>query len=94
LIGDPSKVKHIEEEFAKRAYGKMIAIIASGIDKMKLSAKSVSVVLVGGGGILITGNDIEGVSNIIKPNNYPVANAMGASIAQVSGMFEKVFVLK
>ena len=94
-IGDPSKVKQIEEEFAKRVYKKMIAIIASGIDKMKLSAKSVPVVLVGGGGILIAdSSDIEGVSNIIKPNNYPVANAIGASIAQASGMFERVFVLE
>jgi N-methylhydantoinase A/oxoprolinase/acetone carboxylase beta subunit len=66
--------------------------IEEGVDKMKLSAKPVPVVLVGGGGIIVKDN-LKGVSELIKPDNFPVANAIGAAIAQVSGTYEKLFTL-
>jgi N-methylhydantoinase A/oxoprolinase/acetone carboxylase beta subunit len=91
-IGDPTKVQHIELNFAEEAMKLMKKMIEEGIDKMKLSAGPVPVVLVGGGGIIVPEN-LKGVSELIKPNNFPVANAIGAAIAQVSGTYEKLFTL-
>ena len=59
-------------------------MIAIAVDRMKTSATPVPVIVVGGGSILVTG-DIEGASEIIKPDHFPVANAIGAAIAQVGG---------
>ncbi|HCX04230.1 MAG TPA: hydantoinase subunit beta [Clostridiales bacterium] len=91
-IGDTNKVAHIPMEFAKKTMNLMTAKLEEGIDKMKLSAKDVPVVLVGGGGIIVK-DKIKGVSELIKPDNFPVANAIGAGIAQVSGTYEKLFTL-
>lgn len=91
-IGDASLVKHLDKKFAKKTLEKMMEKIEDGIDRMKLSSEPVPVVLVGGGGILVT-DELKGVSKVIKPDNYPVANAIGSAIAQVSGTFEKLFTL-
>jgi hypothetical protein len=48
--------------------------------------------LVGGGSVILS-ETIEGVSKILKPENYDVANAIGAAIASVSGQVDKVFKL-
>lgn len=60
------------------------------IDRVKIDNQAVPVVLVGGGSPILP-NQIEGVSEIIRPNHYEVANAYGACIAQVGGEAEKVF---
>ncbi len=91
-IGDPSRVSHIEEGFARKAVKKMMTMVNEGIDKMKLSAEPVPLILVGGGIILIP-DEVEGVSEIIRPGNHDVANALGAAIAQVSGQVERVYSL-
>lgn len=92
-IGDSSLVKHIDQSFAEKTLSKMMELIEEGVDRMKLSAEPVPIVLVGGGGILVT-DTLKGVKEVIRPNNYPVANAIGSAIAQVSGTFEKLFTLK
>ncbi len=91
-IGDPSLVSHIEESFARRCLHKMMQLVNEAIDKMKLSAEPLPLILVGGGSILVT-DEIEGVSKIIRPAHYDVANALGAAIAQVSGQVERIFAL-
>lgn len=60
------------------------------IDKVKTTHEAVPLVMVGGGSPILP-NEMEGVSEIIRPEHYEVANAYGASIAQVSGEAEKVF---
>jgi N-methylhydantoinase A/oxoprolinase/acetone carboxylase beta subunit len=50
------------------------------------------VIAVGGGSILIQ-RPIEGASEIIMPENFAVANAIGAAIAQVGGETDKIFSL-
>lgn len=91
-IGDASLVDHIDMDFARDTMDKMMEKVEDGIDRMKLSAEPVPVVLVGGGGILVR-DSLKGVSQVIKPENYPVANAIGSAIAQVSGTFEKLFTI-
>jgi len=60
------------------------------IDKVKTDSKPVPVILVGGGSPILP-DTIEGVSEILRPDHYEVANAYGACIAQISGEAEKVF---
>ncbi|KKM10007.1 hydantoinase subunit beta [Clostridiales bacterium PH28_bin88] len=91
-VGNPAKVGHVDIDFAKKVLMKIISMVNEAIDKMKLSSDPVPLILVGGGSILVT-DEVEGVSEIIRPENYEVANALGAAIAQVSGQVERVFSL-
>ena len=59
---------------------------------MKTSAGFVSVIVVGGGSILAP-DRLEGSDNVLRPENFGVANAVGSAIAQVSGQIAKVFSL-
>lgn len=65
--------------------------IGKGVDRMKTSARPIPMVLVGGGAILV-GRDIEGVSEVVVPRHADVANAIGASIPLVSGEADSVLV--
>ncbi len=91
-MGDKSKVVQISEDFAQKAMNKIQEMINADVDKMKLSKEAMPLILVGGGSIAVS-DDIEGVSEIIRPENFGVANAVGAAIAQVSGQIEKVYAL-
>ncbi len=90
--GDPSRVAGISKDVIDRAFRKIQEMVENAIDKMKTSAKDVEVILVGGGSVLI-GDKLEGVETIYKPENFSVANAIGAAIGQVSGQIEKIFSL-
>lgn len=89
-LGDINKVSHIDIDFASRVMDKMMSILEQGMDKMKLSSEDAKVILVGGGGIIVR-KDLKGASILIKPDNFPVANAIGSAISQVSGSYEKLF---
>jgi N-methylhydantoinase A/oxoprolinase/acetone carboxylase beta subunit len=64
----------------------------TAIDQIKTSQEDIPLILVGGGSVILS-ETIEGVSKILKPENYDVANAIGAAIASVSGQVDKVFKL-
>src|SRR6266545_2649802 len=55
--------------------------IAEAVDRMKTSAGDIPVVVVGGGSILL-GDSLPGASQLVKPEHFAVANAIGAAIAQ------------
>jgi hypothetical protein len=50
------------------------------------------VVLVGGGSVVLP-TALAGASTVNRPENYGVANAIGAAIAQCSGEIERIFSL-
>jgi len=91
-IGDKSKVAFLDMGYARRVMDKIMQIVTQGIDKMKLSKDEVNLILVGGGSVLIQ-DRIEGISEVIRPENYDVANALGSAIAQVSGELDRIFTL-
>jgi N-methylhydantoinase A/oxoprolinase/acetone carboxylase beta subunit len=62
------------------------------ITPSRAATSPVPAVIVGGGSILIQ-DGIEGISEIVKPEHYSVANAIGAAIAQVGGETDRVFSL-
>jgi N-methylhydantoinase A/oxoprolinase/acetone carboxylase beta subunit len=59
---------------------------------MKTSREPIPVVVVGGGSILLS-DELPGASELIKPDHFAVANAIGAAIGQVGGEVDRVFSL-
>jgi N-methylhydantoinase A/oxoprolinase/acetone carboxylase beta subunit len=91
-IGDASAVKHLDSAFVRAALDEMQSMVERAVDQMKTSAEAVPLILVGGGTILVS-RQVEGTSEMVKPDHFPVANAIGAAIAQVGGETDRVFAL-
>ncbi|MFQ6016209.1 MAG: hydantoinase/oxoprolinase N-terminal domain-containing protein [Anaerolineae bacterium] len=91
-IGDKGAVKSLEGSFVRQCLDEIQSMVEVAVDRMKTSAEPIPVILVGGGTILVS-RKVEGASEMIKPDHYPVANAIGAAIAQVGGETDRVFSL-
>jgi N-methylhydantoinase A/oxoprolinase/acetone carboxylase beta subunit len=83
---------NLSDELVDAASDVIVERVERKIDEMKTNAGDVPVAVVGGGSILLPG-ELEGASEVDKPENYEVANAIGAAIAQVSGHIDRVFSL-
>ncbi|MBO67554.1 MAG: hydantoinase subunit beta [Acidiferrobacteraceae bacterium] len=92
VVGDKTLVSDLEANLVENVNQKIQEMVSVAVDRMKTSAALVPAVIVGGGSILVQ-DHIEGTSNILKPENYSVANAIGAAIAQVGGETDRVFSL-
>ncbi|WP_350350795.1 hydantoinase/oxoprolinase family protein [Microbacterium sp. A8/3-1] len=92
-IGDASKVAHLDRAFVERVLDRIGERVAEAVDRMRTSPEPIPVVAVGGGSILVSGElPIFGAAQ--RPENYAVANAIGASIAQVGGEIDKVYAIE
>ena len=60
---------------------------------MRVSADPLPVVGVGGGSILLP-ESLPGIGVVHRPENFAVANAIGAAIAQVGGEVDRVFAIE
>ena len=60
------------------------------VDRIKTTSDDVPVVIVGGGSILLPGK-LKGASRVVRPENFDVANAIGAAISQISGSIDGVY---
>ena len=65
-------------------------MLAEAIDRVKTSKEDRALVAVGGGSILVP-DRIPGVSEVIRPEHFDTANAVGAAIASVSGQVDRIF---
>jgi N-methylhydantoinase A/oxoprolinase/acetone carboxylase beta subunit len=65
-------------------------MLAEAIDRVKTSKEDRALVAVGGGSILVP-DRIPGISEVIRPEHFDVANAVGAAIASVSGQVDRIF---
>lgn len=92
-FGDPSKVAHLDADFVKQVTEEVRRMCEDAVDRVKTSAAPMPIILVGGGSVVIP-QDLAGASQVIRPENYDVANAIGAAIAQCSGEIERVFSLQ
>ncbi|PML15935.1 hydantoinase/oxoprolinase family protein [Vibrio breoganii] len=79
----------LSETDATTIYTQMVRDVEEGIDKMKTSSASVPVILVGGGSALMP-DHFEGVSEVVRPEHYEVANAIGVALGEISGQFDKI----
>lgn len=91
-VGDATLVASLDADLVNAAYTEITRIIEDAVDAMKTSAGEVIVILVGGGSILAP-DTLEGAGQVLRPENFGVANAIGSAIAQVSGQIAKVFSL-
>ena len=92
-VGDPGQVSGLDGSLVRRALDEIRSRVERAIDQVKLRAAPVPVILVGGGSILV-GDQLNGTSEVIRPQHAEVANAIGAAIAQVGGQIEKVYSLE
>jgi len=90
-LGDKSKVAHLTPEFISRTQEKIMSMLEDCVERSRLSPEPLPVIVVGGGSILVDG-PIGGLE-VLKPNHFAVANAVGAAIAQVSGEVDRVYAL-
>ncbi len=91
-IGDPAAVQSLDRNLVRATIAKIQDMTEVAVDRMKTSAEPIPVIVVGGGSILIT-RPVSGASEMIKPDHFAVANAIGAAIAQVGGETDRVFSL-
>lgn len=91
-IGDERLVDDIDSGLVTDALASIERTISETVDQMKTDTKPIPVVLVGGGSILV-GDSLEGASEVVRPDRFPVANAIGAAIAQMGGETDRVFSL-
>ncbi|MDG2114332.1 MAG: hydantoinase/oxoprolinase family protein, partial [Actinomycetota bacterium] len=91
-IGDASLVSGLDDELVRQALQTIQRSLAEIVEQMKTSAEPVPVVVVGGGGVLVD-DELEGASTTIRPDNFAVANAIGAAIAQVGAETDHVYSL-
>jgi N-methylhydantoinase A/oxoprolinase/acetone carboxylase beta subunit len=89
-VGERFRVAHLSPQLVAEAVDRMHAIVEEGVDRMKTSAAATPLILVGGGSILIN-RPLAGVSNVVVPDFAPVANAIGAAIAQIGGEIDRVY---
>ena len=78
----------------RRLLGEALAradvMLAEAIDRVKTSKEDRALVAVGGGSILVP-DRIPGISEVIRPEHFDTANAVGAAIASVSGQVDRIF---
>ena len=86
-VGDPEKVKHIDEDLARRAMSTIRELVEDSIDVMKVSSDDLDVILVGGGSIILP-EKLTGARSVTKPAFFGTANAIGSAISKVSGTYE------
>ena len=89
-VGDPRLVSGLEGKMVEEAALKMARMVEEIIDRMKTSADPMPVVVVGGGSILLP-DVLKGASEVIRPDHFDVANAIGAAISQISGSIDGVY---
>ena len=89
-VGEPEAVATLPKAFVERTTDIIHRMLEEAVDRMKTHAAPLPLVLVGGGSILIK-RSITGTSDCIVPEHADVANAIGASIAQIGGEVDKVY---
>lgn len=93
VIGDPGYVAGLDPSLVRRSLERIEQAITEAVDRMKTTAQPAPVVVVGGGSVLL-GQRLPGAAEVIKPEHFAVANAIGAAIAQVGGEVDQVFALR
>ncbi|HAT37362.1 MAG TPA: hydantoinase [Gemmatimonadetes bacterium] len=89
-MGDSSRVEHVDPVTLSWFVERSRAMIEEGVDRMKATGDPLPLLAVGGGAFLVP-DQLPGISEVIHVKHAPVANAVGAAIAQVSGEVDQVF---
>jgi len=90
-LGDKSRLATISPSLIAGTEARIAEMLENAVERTRLSPEPLPVIVVGGGSILV--RDKIGELDVIKPNHFAVANAVGAAIAQVSGEVDRVYAL-
>jgi N-methylhydantoinase A/oxoprolinase/acetone carboxylase beta subunit len=90
-FGDRSKVTHLPPALVSKTRSRIHDMVQNAVERSRLSPEPLPVIVVGGGSILV--DDRIGDLDVIKPNHFSCANAVGAAIAQVSGEVDRIYTL-
>jgi N-methylhydantoinase A/oxoprolinase/acetone carboxylase beta subunit len=88
-LGDPRLASGHREMLAE-AVAQADVLLSDAIDRIKTAKGDRALIAVGGGSILVP-DRIPGVSQVIRPEHFDAANAVGAAIASVSGQVDRIF---
>ena len=86
-IGDKARALSTPEPVRARALAEMRRLLEVNIDRMKTQPDPLPLIVVGGGAFLAP-DQLAGVSEVVRPENAGVANAIGAAFAQIGGEAE------
>ncbi len=90
-IGDAAPARQYGEKLLREIKVRIDSMIINAVERMRVSPEKIPVLAVGGGSILIP--ERVGDLPVIKPENFAVANAVGAAIGQISGEVDRIFSL-
>ena len=88
-VGDAGLLSGLDPGVVARGLETVRSKLDRAVDDMKPSDRSLPVILVGGGALLVTG-ELDCAPRLIRPPHADVANAVGAAIAQVGGEAERI----
>ena len=91
-IGDARRVRELDVEFVRRCQDVIDRRLAAAADRVRVSPEPIPVIAVGGGSILMPPR--LGGLEVIRPDHFAVANAIGAAIAQTSGEVDRIYSLE
>lgn len=91
-LGDASAVADLPRSTVQAAMELISNGVAERVDRMRTSPEPLPVVTVGGGSALLP-DTLPGQQQSHRPENFAVANAIGAAIAQVGGEVDQVFAI-
>ncbi|OLL26924.1 Hydantoin utilization protein A [Neolecta irregularis DAH-3] len=87
-VGNAAFVQNkFDDSFISLYQNKVDTLLEEIIDRIKTTPDDIPVLLVGGGSIIVP-DSIKGVSRIVRPPFYEVANAIGAALAEVSAVID------
>lgn len=96
-IDDPlcsrENIRNVNPGLCRKAAEIIVSRIEDIIERIKTGHRSLPIILVGGGSVLLP-DKIGESSQVIRPLNYQSANAIGAAIAQVSGQVDHIWSLE
>jgi N-methylhydantoinase A/oxoprolinase/acetone carboxylase beta subunit len=91
-LGERDRLAGIDAGDVETGLQRIDRLIEDAVDRIKLRREDPQLIVVGGGSVLV-GDRLAGVSRIVRPPDFDVANAVGAAIAQVSGEVDKIYPL-
>ena len=86
----PGADRQAPQPAAERGAARADEMLADAIDRVKTAKGDRALIAVGGGSILVP-DDLPGISEVIRPEHFDAANAVGAAIASVSGQVDRIF---
>jgi N-methylhydantoinase A/oxoprolinase/acetone carboxylase beta subunit len=90
-LGDAGRTDR-HRQLLTAALARADVMLADAIDRVKTSKDDRPLIAVGGGSILVP-DKIPGVSEVVRPEHFGAANAVGAAMASVSGQTDRIFQL-